>query len=317
MSGTSGEENRGELASPCLDLDGLSSSDDDIGTSVGLDDLSVTLLCGSVEVFPLVNSDQALSDMDFPPEPVSHDRRQVVYICDALPDVLLVDAPPVRGPGRSVARVPPGKRMPGEVSMTISSFPSSLDMTVMCTSGVVPMPTQTPAVATVPAMSAATVTTREVDVRPGPSRVRPLPRLGLAYISVGERVPAVVLPFTPRSVPTVLVPRGDGGPAVPLSVLPDFPTSSSLTSSGQSATPFTRTMAWGDVSDSSVPLSCPGRTLSGCSGRGQSLPCIAGFAGISDPAITRCSAVSSGGVLLPSTINDFSDSDLGFDVCTV
>ena len=39
--GNSGEENRGELASPCLDLDGLSSSNDDIGTSVGLDDLSV------------------------------------------------------------------------------------------------------------------------------------------------------------------------------------------------------------------------------------------------------------------------------------
>ena len=44
---TSGEENRGGSASPCLDLDGLSSSDDDIGTSVGLDDLSVTLMCGS------------------------------------------------------------------------------------------------------------------------------------------------------------------------------------------------------------------------------------------------------------------------------
>ena len=43
----SGEENRGALASPCLDLDGLSSFDDDLGTSVGLDDLSVTLLCGS------------------------------------------------------------------------------------------------------------------------------------------------------------------------------------------------------------------------------------------------------------------------------
>ena len=49
---TIGEENRGELASLCLDLDGLSSSDDDVGTSVGLDDLSVTLLCGSDEVFP-------------------------------------------------------------------------------------------------------------------------------------------------------------------------------------------------------------------------------------------------------------------------
>ena len=105
----------------------MSSSDADIGTSVGLEDLLVTLLCGSDEVFPPVNSDQVLSDIDFPPESVSHDRRQVVCRRDASPDVLLVDAPPVRQPGglrRSIERVPPGKRMPGEVSLTISPVPS-------------------------------------------------------------------------------------------------------------------------------------------------------------------------------------------------
>ena len=99
--------------------------------------------------------------MDFPPEPVSHDKRQVVRRRDASPDVLLVDAPLVRCPGeprRSVARVPPGKRMPGEVSMTISPVPPSLDMTVTCASGVVPMSTQLPAVTPIPAMSTATVT---------------------------------------------------------------------------------------------------------------------------------------------------------------
>ena len=42
---TSGEKDQKELGSPCLDLDGLSSSDDDIGTLGGLSDLSVTLLC--------------------------------------------------------------------------------------------------------------------------------------------------------------------------------------------------------------------------------------------------------------------------------
>ena len=97
---TSGEENRVGSASPCLDLDGLSSYDDDIGTSVGLDDLSVTLLCGSDEVFSPVNSDQVLLDVDFPR---SRCRQ------DAPPDVLLVDAPPVRRPGgprQSVTRVP-------------------------------------------------------------------------------------------------------------------------------------------------------------------------------------------------------------------
>ena len=315
---TSGEENRGELASPCLDLDGLSSSDDDIGTLVGLDDLSVTLLCGSDGVFPPVNSDQVLSDRDFPPEPVSHDRRQVVCRRDASPGVLLVDATPVRRPGgtrRSIAWVPPGKRMLGEVSRTISPVPPSLDMTVTCTSGVVPMPTQPPADTTVPAMSAATVTSPEVDVRPGPSRVRPLPRLGLASISVGERVPAVVLSFTPRSVPTVLVPRGDGGPAIPPSVLPDFPTpSSSLTSSGQSATPSSQTMAWGDVSDSSVPLS-PNRVRVGHS---QDVPeegSLFHVSPVSPGFLTRPSRDAPQfpleGMLLPSTIYDFSDSDLG------
>ena len=50
---TSCEEDRAGLSSPCLDLDELSSSDDDIDASAGLSDLSVTLLCGSDEVFSL------------------------------------------------------------------------------------------------------------------------------------------------------------------------------------------------------------------------------------------------------------------------
>ena len=82
---TSGKENKGESESPYFDMDELSSSDDDIATSVGLDDLSVTLLCGSDEVFSPVNSDQVLSDVDFPQEPVSQDRRQVVCRQDAPP----------------------------------------------------------------------------------------------------------------------------------------------------------------------------------------------------------------------------------------
>ena len=54
----SGEEDRAGLSSPCLDLDRLSTSDDDTGISVGLSDISVTLLCGSDEVFSPVNSGQ-------------------------------------------------------------------------------------------------------------------------------------------------------------------------------------------------------------------------------------------------------------------
>ena len=278
-----------------------------IGTLGGLSDLLVTLLRDDDEVFSPVNSDQVLSDVNFPPEPGSHDKRQVVRRCDASPDVLPVAAPPVRrtgDPRRSVAQVPPGKRMPGEVSMTISPVPPSLDMTVTCASGVVPMLTQPPAVTTVPAMSTATVTSREVDVRPGPSRVRPHPRLG----------PAVVLPFTPRSVPPILVPRGDGGPAIPPSVPPDYPTPSSSTSSGQSATPSSQTMAWGDASNSSVPLS-PNRVRAGHS---QDLPdegSLFHVSPVSPEFLNRPSRdtppVTLEGVLLPSMIDVFSDSDLG------
>ena len=51
--------------SPCLNLDALSS--DDTEGSVGLSNLSVTLLCDSDDGHTPVNSDQVLSDEDLPP----------------------------------------------------------------------------------------------------------------------------------------------------------------------------------------------------------------------------------------------------------
>ena len=50
------------VSSPCLNLDELSSSDDDSRDLVGLSDLSITLLCDSEEVLTPVNSDQVLSE---------------------------------------------------------------------------------------------------------------------------------------------------------------------------------------------------------------------------------------------------------------
>ena len=50
--------------SPCLNLDALSS--DDTEGSVGLSNLSVTLLCGSDDGHTPVNADQDLSDEDLP-----------------------------------------------------------------------------------------------------------------------------------------------------------------------------------------------------------------------------------------------------------
>ena len=146
--------------------------------------------------------------MDFPPEPVSRDKRQVVRRRDASPDVLLVDATPVCWPGdprRSVARVASGKRMPGEVSMTVTPVPPSVDMTATCTTGVVPMSTQPPVVTSVPAMSTATITSRVIDVRVGRSDVDPVPRLGPASSSAKERAPAVMLTSQPLSGPPVAV----------------------------------------------------------------------------------------------------------------
>ena len=75
--------------SPCLNLDALSS--DDAEESVGLSDISVTLLCGSDDGHTPVNSDQVLSDEDLSAAAGSGDRRQVIRICDVSPDVQIVD----------------------------------------------------------------------------------------------------------------------------------------------------------------------------------------------------------------------------------
>ena len=142
-----------------------------------------------------------------------------------------------------------------------------------------------------------------------------IPRLGLASTSVGEPVPAVVLSFTSRSVPTIPASMGIDVPAVPLSVPPDCPApSSSLTSSGQSATPSSQTLAWGDAGDSSIPLS-PNRVQAG---RSQDVPeegSLFHVSPVSPGFLTRPSRDAPlfplEGVLLPSTMDDFSDSDLG------
>ena len=127
------------VLSPCLNLDELSSSDDDTRESVGLSDLSITLLCDSDEVLTPVSSDQVLSDADLPLEYVAHDKRQVIRIHDVSPDVLLVDDSQVGrawDSQRPVVRVASGKCMPGKASTAIFRAPLSLDMTAMCISGV-------------------------------------------------------------------------------------------------------------------------------------------------------------------------------------
>ena len=65
----------------CLNLDELSLSDDTVG-SARLSDLSVTLLCGLDDGHTPVNSDQALSDVDLPPETSQTIRDKLSgYVC--------------------------------------------------------------------------------------------------------------------------------------------------------------------------------------------------------------------------------------------
>ena len=143
--------------------------------------------------------------------------------------------------------------------MTVSPVPPSVDMTVTCTTGVVPMSTQPPVVTSVPAMSTATVTSREIDVCVGRSDVDPVPRLGPASSSAEERVPAVALSSPLLSGPPVSVLVGESVPAVELSsaLMSEHTVpvpmgecvpavgSFSTPSSGRSSTPSSRTLAWG------------------------------------------------------------------------
>ena len=125
----------------------------------------------------------------------------------------------------------------------------------------------------------------------------------------GESVPAVELSSTPMSEHTVPVPMGECVPAVD---------SFSTPSSGRSSAPSSQTLAWGDAGDSSVPLSVPLSPNHVQAGRSQDIP--------DEGSLFHVSPISPGfqsrplreaqpfpleGVLLPSTIDDFSDSDLG------
>ena len=177
---TSGGEDRVMLSLPCLNLDELSSSDDDTGGSVGLSDLSVTLLCGSDDVFTPINSDQVLSDVDLPPESVSHEKRQVIRIRDVSPDVQIVDVSQV---GRA-----------WDSRLTVSSGVSGRRMPLpLCTSSVDQMSTHPPAVTPIPATSTATIASREIDVTPGSSDHDPVQGLGPVTVPAVESVPAVKL----------------------------------------------------------------------------------------------------------------------------
>ena len=127
-------------------------------------------------------------------------------------------------------------------------------------------------------------------------------------------MPVVGLSFTLMSVPTVPVMMGEGVPAVTSSTPAGCPPpSSSLPPSGQSSTP-SQLIAWGEAGDSSVPLS-PNHVQVGCS---QDVPEEGNLFHVSPVSpeflnrpLQDALQFPLEGVLLPTTMDDFSDSDLG------
>ena len=98
--------------------------------------------------------------------------------------------------------------------MAISRAPLSLDMTATCIFWVVTMSVQPPAVTSDPAMSTATVTSREVEISMGTSDVAPpVPRFEPDSILVGERVPAIEHSSPPLSEPPDPVPVVESQPS--------------------------------------------------------------------------------------------------------
>ena len=150
------------VSSTYLNLDALSSSSGyDSQELPECSDLSVTLFCGSEEAGTRVNSDQVSSDGDFLAELGARDIRQVVRQCASPPGGQIIGAaqddrqhePPV-----PVVDLVTGKCKPGKVSRTVSTTPLTLDLTVVCTSGVkVPPPGVSTQFVLPPATVASTV----------------------------------------------------------------------------------------------------------------------------------------------------------------
>ena len=125
------------LSSVYLNLDALTSSSNEESLDVKkCEDFAVTIVCHSEGADTRVNSEEVLSDEDFPAVFGEKYIRQVVRQRDRPPDV------PTRRTVRSDSRQEPsapavdlvtGKCKPGKVSRTVSTSPLTLDMTVMCT----------------------------------------------------------------------------------------------------------------------------------------------------------------------------------------
>ena len=272
------------ISSVYLNLDALSSSSDKESLDVKkCEDFAVTIVCSSEEAGTRVNSEEVLSDKDFPAVFGARDIRQVVRRCANPPGshtsrTARMDSR--QEPPAPAVDLVTGKYRPGKVSRTVSTSPLVLDLTVMCTPGT------------------------EV-LQPGAAAQGVLPpgTMANAVAAIDTSTPAVATPAPVVRQPELMA--------------KEFPTLRSpdlLPSFGLSSSSSSPTLPWGTAEDSSPPIS-PNRVRERHS---QDVPDEGSLFNVSplSPQLvvrpTRGSgAAPSEGVLLPTMLEDFDYLVLG------
>ena len=238
-------------------------------------------MCNSEEADTRVNSEEVLSDEDFPAVFGAKDIRQVVRQRDRPP------GGPTRRTARSDSRQEPsapvvdlvtGKCKPGKVSRTVSTSPLTLDMTVMCTP--------------------------EAEIlQPGAAVQGVLPQ---------DTVTNTVAGFD-TSTPAVATPAPEPQ-AKDFLTLRLLESSDLLPSFGLSSSASSPTLPWGTGEESSPSFS-PNRVREGHSHNVSGEGSLFNVSPLSPGLVVRPTreggAVPSEGVLLPTMLEDFDDSVLG------
>ena len=275
------------LSSVYLNLDALTSSSNEESLDVKkCEDFAVTIVYHSEGADTRVNSEEVLSDEDFPAVFGEKDIRQVVRQRDRPPGV------PTRRTVRSDSRQEPsapavdlvtGKCKPGKVSRTVSTSPLTLDMTVMCTP--------------------------EAEILQPAQGVLPQDTVTNTVAGFDKSTPAVA---TPAPVVGQLEPQAKDFPTLRLSESSDLLPSFGLSSSSSSSS--SPTLPWGTAEDSSPSFS-PNQVREG---RSQNIPgegSLFNVSPLSPGLVVRPTleggAAPSAGVLLPTMLEDFDDSVLG------
>ena len=276
------------VSSTYLNLDALSSSsEEESWDEAKRSDLSVMLLCSSSEeAGTRVNSAEVCSDDDFPAVFGARDIRQVVRRRASPPGgqtIGVAQDDRQHVPPAPTVDIVSGKCKPGKVSRTVSTSPLTLDLTVKCTSEV-----------KVPPQAASTQVV--------------LPPVTVAHTGTAA---GTSTPFVSTPAPVVEQPgvHAKGFPTLRLVESPEL-----LPSFGWSSPSPSPTLLWGAAEDSSPPFS-PNRVQTGPSQDAPDVDSLFNVSPLSPGLFFRLPRGSglppAGGVLLPTTLDDFDDSVLG------